>query len=351
MMEPSMPRSKGRSEAGFSLVELTVAMTITLIITGAVYGLLTAGNSAFRREPEAADRQQNIRVAMSMIQADLFRAGAALDSGIAGNTVQVFRRGLDGVSGLGGVTGNVDYLEFLAADAECPQMAAGNPASASTAFKASAKLSGCFPVPSLGGAPTFGGVLVRLSDGQVRWGIGSGDAATQGTIAFSPGGQPAAATIHSATDLDPGGPGATPDPVSALPLHLVRYEVANEAGTTRRALFRSIRGGLDNTGAYVAAPGAAGLWQEVAVGVEDLQVRYQDTGGAWTDEPPVMVDATTLVRDVQVTLTARAQAPGLQGSSTFGAAGLGGAALRGQLVTRVTPRATLVALEAAGTFR
>ena len=48
-------------QRGFSLIELTVAMTVTLIITGAMFQLLTAGKSAFRREPELSDRQQNIR--------------------------------------------------------------------------------------------------------------------------------------------------------------------------------------------------------------------------------------------------------------------------------------------------
>ena len=67
-----------RQERGFSLVELMVAMTVTLIVSGAIYGLLTSGSNAFRREPELADRQQNIRVAMDLISRDVFNAGAAL---------------------------------------------------------------------------------------------------------------------------------------------------------------------------------------------------------------------------------------------------------------------------------
>ncbi len=47
-------------EKGFSLVELMVAMVVTLIISGAVFQLVTAGQSAFRKEPALADRQQNI---------------------------------------------------------------------------------------------------------------------------------------------------------------------------------------------------------------------------------------------------------------------------------------------------
>ena len=50
-----------RDQAGFSLIELMVAMVVTLIVTGAIYGLLAGGQSAFRREPQLADRQQNTR--------------------------------------------------------------------------------------------------------------------------------------------------------------------------------------------------------------------------------------------------------------------------------------------------
>ena len=67
--------SNNPSESGFSLVELLVAMLITLIISGAVYGLLASGGSAFRREPELSERQQNIRSAMDMIVRDLSAAG------------------------------------------------------------------------------------------------------------------------------------------------------------------------------------------------------------------------------------------------------------------------------------
>src|SRR5512136_2665399 len=65
-------------ERGFSLVELMIAMTVTLIVSGAIYGLLTSGSNAFRREPELADRQQNIRIAMDLLTRDVFNAGSAL---------------------------------------------------------------------------------------------------------------------------------------------------------------------------------------------------------------------------------------------------------------------------------
>ena len=58
-----MNASTRSSQSGFSLVELLVAMLVTLVVSGAVFALMTAGQGAFRREPELTERQQNIRVA------------------------------------------------------------------------------------------------------------------------------------------------------------------------------------------------------------------------------------------------------------------------------------------------
>jgi hypothetical protein len=55
----------------------------------------------------------------------------------------------------------------------------------------------------------------------------------------------------------------------------------------------------------------------VARGIEDLQVEYLGTGG-WQNQPPVATtnDWDTLVRQVRITLSARATAPNLQGQTT-----------------------------------
>ncbi len=60
------------------MVELMVAMVVTLVVSGAIFGLLTVGGNAFRREPEVADRQQNIRIAMDAIARDIQNAGSGM---------------------------------------------------------------------------------------------------------------------------------------------------------------------------------------------------------------------------------------------------------------------------------
>src|SRR5512139_3712660 len=130
-----------RHERGFSLVELMMAMTITLIVSAAIYGLLTSGSNAFRREPELADRQQNIRVAMDLVARDVYNAGAGLPTfsqvftitDPAGASCEATLNGC-GVMGTLGTTAaqnrapgdsgdtseNTDVLEMVAVDEQCP---------------------------------------------------------------------------------------------------------------------------------------------------------------------------------------------------------------------------------------
>src|SRR4029450_10027466 len=74
-----LPMNAPRSEAGFSLVELLIAMLVTMVVSGAIFTLLSAGQGAFRRQPELTDRQQNIRLAMDLIQRDVVVGGSGLD--------------------------------------------------------------------------------------------------------------------------------------------------------------------------------------------------------------------------------------------------------------------------------
>ena len=63
-------------KAGFSLVEMTVAMALVLAITGAVFALMDPAHGVFRTQPEAVDMQQRVRVAVDAIARDLIMAGA-----------------------------------------------------------------------------------------------------------------------------------------------------------------------------------------------------------------------------------------------------------------------------------
>jgi prepilin-type N-terminal cleavage/methylation domain-containing protein len=318
-----------RASAGFSLVELLVAMTITLIVSGAIYGLMAAGQSSFRREPELTDRQQNIRFAMNLIQGDVANAG--------GGQPDFFRSFTPGLNGLGpnGPAGvNADFLEVFGNDGTCPDVpTCGNQAITASNIFTKPTLPGCFTLPG----------LVSFSDAtdyNITWSCAPGSAqsngcsgsGTNGHITFPPG----SSTVYNS----PGGLGFYPQTASVL--QFVRYEVRLDAQNVPN-LWRSPTGGLipPSGGQCKSTSGTlSDGFQLVARGIEDLQVQYL-TGAGWSDVPPTAITTYgNIVRQVRVTLSARALAPNLAGQTTSAV----GSAVRGQLTSTISPRAALIAL-------
>jgi type IV pilus assembly protein PilW len=328
-------------QGGFSLTELMIAMLVTMLISGAVFGLLTAGQGAFRREPELTDRQQNIRVAMDLIQRDVATAGVGL-----GPFTQVFTPGLDGIGPIAlGPSGNaVDQLQILGSDGECadvPGLSADD--GTDQRVTAAVNIPACFPADGLA-VVTFPGPVSR-------WGMTHGVVpVTTATLDFvapqPPGSQigPAPATQTLGTIA----------PITVTRAQLVRYAIANDTDGVP-SLFRSATGGLDPLTAAVVPPGptpaaqAAG-WLMVARGIEDLQVLYVQAGNpppAGIPTPLVIAPPAgwnTLVQSVQVTLWARALGINLQGQRSDGGMP---PAVRGSLVTTTSPRPTLLWLRGA----
>jgi hypothetical protein len=60
---------------------MLVAASLTLLVMGSVMALLDPARGAFRAQPEAADLQQRLRVAIGSLEDDLSMAGAGLSSG------------------------------------------------------------------------------------------------------------------------------------------------------------------------------------------------------------------------------------------------------------------------------
>lgn len=78
------------STRGFTLIELLIASAIVLTITGAVFQLLNPARAVFQAQPEVADLQQRLRVAVDSLARDLLVAGAGADIGAAGPLVGYF---------------------------------------------------------------------------------------------------------------------------------------------------------------------------------------------------------------------------------------------------------------------
>jgi hypothetical protein len=265
---------------------------------------------------------------------------------------------------------NTDVLEILATEDQCPPQSVCNlaPLAGSAGlFTTRESLPTCLVVPGLvlltdtskpnfviqpATAPAGGAICPGPPPGGPLNG-----SLVLGNPVFGPVGAPAQAFEAPAT---------APPPVQAAvylyAARVVRYRVAPDPNDNAPSLWRSATGRflVDAGGATPTADpnGAAPAanWQLVARGIEDMQVQYLDGTPAWTDAPPavnvgqvmsVPKILTSVTRQVRVTLSARSLAPVLQGATNAGNAAAP-QALRGQLVSEITPRAAAVALQLGG---
>ncbi len=70
-------------EAGVSLVEITVAMAVCVLIAAAVFAVVQPARGALLRDPERADMHQRLRVLVDRLEKDLLAAGAGAYAGPA----------------------------------------------------------------------------------------------------------------------------------------------------------------------------------------------------------------------------------------------------------------------------
>ena len=72
------------NERGFSILEMTVAMTIMLAATAGVFALMLPSHGTLAAQPEVADMQQRLRVATDALSRDIVAAGAGAFAGAGG---------------------------------------------------------------------------------------------------------------------------------------------------------------------------------------------------------------------------------------------------------------------------
>jgi prepilin-type N-terminal cleavage/methylation domain-containing protein len=388
------------SASGFSLLEMLVAITVTLIIMGSVYGLIAQGQNAFGREPLVADRQQQIRLAMDRIQKDVVSAGLGL-----GPYNQTFTPGLDaqgpiGVRvaadpALGG--GNSDFLEIRSRAAECAQ-----------ARTAASALPAPLPVLSGGNLQTLdpisacfdpngwnqGFVFLLYPNGWSKLGwLSNMSAANASTFAApqpegsqidplaiaahvqcsrwfgnttSPASPNVGCPVLPAAAVPPVLPDETVggclqcDPFAIQAAEVIRYEIGTDTDGVI-GLFRSTTGGFDATSGTPVATNPPGVaWQLVARGIEDMQVEYVSINSGvatFVNTPNFIADSNVtgpgdIVQGVRVTLWSRvvgdrAQPAGNPGDGLSGetrAAGNQVMAVRGSMTSTMAPRAAQEAL-------
>lgn len=74
-------RRSAQREGGFTLVELLIAMGLTLALTAALCALVIPARGALDTQPEMSDAHQRLRVAVEALSRDLQAAGAGLGPG------------------------------------------------------------------------------------------------------------------------------------------------------------------------------------------------------------------------------------------------------------------------------
>lgn len=357
--EREMRPSRRDGEHGFSLIELMVAMTITLVISGAVYGLMATGQNAFRREPELAERQQNIRMAMDIILRDIGNAGSGMPT-----FTQTFTPGLNDCAacpmGLDGAN-RTDELQILTNaglrdnEGVC-RVANGDRGDDSHTLQLVRGVSNIAPNTTL---------VLMMDDGTwtVRHvtAVGNGNvpadnctAANHVLLTFADGGGGTPQEMNVAGNLcapslpnfmfAPMGNAVAPcDVMEVAYAEVVRYRT--QVGPDGAPILQR---------ATSAAPG----FQTIARGIDDFQVQYITAGldptvaANWVDNAPVvgLPEAVgppganpwpTIITQVRVTLSARSEAQNISGARnvTFGPA-----ALRGSLTATASPRSSLMAL-------
>jgi prepilin-type N-terminal cleavage/methylation domain-containing protein len=77
------------ADAGFSLIEMLIATTVLLLVTGGILALANPAGSAYAARSEATDLQQRLRVGVDVMRRELLMAGAGTYHG-AGATPLVY---------------------------------------------------------------------------------------------------------------------------------------------------------------------------------------------------------------------------------------------------------------------
>ena len=77
-------------EGGFTLTEMMISTGIMIAVTGAVFHMMNPAQGTFQAQPEVADMQQRMRVAVDSLTKDLVMAGAGTYVGASAGALYNF---------------------------------------------------------------------------------------------------------------------------------------------------------------------------------------------------------------------------------------------------------------------
>jgi prepilin-type N-terminal cleavage/methylation domain-containing protein len=316
-------KRRATNEHGFSLIELLIAMAITVTVMASVYLLLQKGQTSFQREPEVADMNQSARAGLQRISQDLALAGLETPPVMA----VMWNDG-------GGI--NPDEITIVYADQNVPVSrpltCAEDPGPCNTIDQSSVLNINpeSFNPALVSGTPLDANDIARVesaySRDMVLFAIDFGNCGdnTPSIVPFeithdpavnSAGGSDVLKILHnpgqSDTELNlPGGFNRQVDKDCAVIglFHVVQYRVNPPPPTDNPLLERRDLGTV-----------GGGQWVPVSNNIENLQVQYAlGSADIFYDEPPsspVPDDPNTWVTRVRVTVFGRSESTNLQGAT------------------------------------
>lgn len=336
------------AERGFTLIEVLISIAITLIVMGAVFGLLTRGQRSFRREPEIADLQQSARTALDMVTKDILQAGAGLPP-----EFPAFSR----INGAGNAN-PTDVLEIIGAF----------PTSSNNVYlepEEIERIDSVDPNSVIMRANTtnldVGDLVVLYNDvsnndpnGRLpHWAMArvtnvvedATNPTLNATVTLDYAALPAAYSNHLAGGGNP--PDATdfaPSPPLIIPkitrVSVVRYftqpDTSGVSGIPPQVLMRERK--FQNP---AIPPEAVGYLEDFQIGYiigVTAPVEQDDPPDPVVDMPATALTAENMLSSVRITVTARSVSENLEGASSGAAIGQQGDFIRKTFSTNVNPR-------------
>jgi type II secretory pathway pseudopilin PulG len=305
---------------GFSLVEILIALAITMLVMTSVFVLLQKSQKSFAREPEVSEMNANARAGLDRISQDLAVAGFATPS----NMAVMWSDG-------GGVT--PDRIGIVYADPEVPvSRPRPCPLGGPCATIGASAVVNIDPFSFSTQPPNFSEVY---QEGMTLFAIQgpNGDPACDGV---EPGLVPFQLTAPPAC-TGPGGPANGPSACETLNLTLGPAQAVTELNpppgfATDVSLHCAVIG-LYHVVEYRVNPlppatnpqlerrdAASGEpWTPVAANIENLQVQYvQGLNETFQDTPPLMpvgADPGSWVTRVRITVGGRSESKDLEGGT------------------------------------
>ncbi len=300
------------ADRGFTLIEVMIAMVLTLAVMGSVYGVLIRGQEGFRREPQIANLNQSARVGLDRITRDLTMAGYKTPSAQA-----IWWN--DG----GGIT--PDEITIIYADPDIPtaeplKCGAGTEGGEKGPCKTIAR-SSTLKIDPQTMDPILANATQAYNEEMVLFALEKDDCNGDGQMGFYPfvltqppqwtAGETILQLNHNPgkdeSEINsPGGFNREVHPDCAVigVFRVIQYRVSPLPPTPNPQLERRDL----STG---------GPWTPVAHNIENLQIQYSSAVSGMIDSPatPIQADPNTWITRVRVTVFGRTESTNLQGAS------------------------------------